>query len=58
MIEAYHNCIQLRGVRHFGTSMKTSTLTGEFIETDKTKRFYKDLNITLRILIKIKTITV
>ena len=42
MIEASHNCIQCRGVRHFGKSMKTSKLTGEFIETDKTRKEFYD----------------
>lgn len=42
MIEASHNCVQCRGVRHFGTSMKTSKLSGEFIETDKTRKEFYD----------------
>ena len=42
MIEVSHNCIQCKGVRHFGTSMKTSKLAGEFIETDKTRKEFYD----------------
>ena len=42
MIEASHNCVQCRGVGHQGTSMKTSKLTGEFIESNKTRNeFYE-----------------
>ena len=45
MIEASHNCVQCRGVRHYGTKMKTSKLSGEFIEEDKTrKEFYDFIN--------------
>ena len=42
MIEASHNCVQCRGIGHQGTSMKTSKLTGEFIESNKTRNeFYE-----------------
>tara|TARA_B110000003_G_scaffold230767_1_gene233026 strand:- start:150338 stop:151069 length:732 start_codon:yes stop_codon:yes gene_type:complete len=42
MIEASHNCVQCRGVNHQGTKMKTSKLTGEFIESNKTRNeFYE-----------------
>ena len=45
MIEASHNCVQCRGVRHFGTSMKTSKLSGELINSNKTRReFYDFIN--------------
>jgi GTP cyclohydrolase I len=45
MIEASHNCVQCRGVRHFGTSMKTSKLSGELINSNKTrKEFYDFIN--------------
>ena len=47
MIEAIHNCVQCRGVGHTGTKMKTSKLTGDFIESSKTRNefyeFIKDL---------------
>lgn len=42
MIEATHNCVQCRGVGHKGTIMKTSKLSGEFIESNKTRNeFYE-----------------
>jgi len=42
MIEAGHNCVQCRGVKHFGTNMKTSKLSGEFMGKDKTRHeFYE-----------------
>jgi GTP cyclohydrolase I len=42
MIEASHNCVQCRGVSHQGTKMKTSKLTGEFIDSTKTRNeFYE-----------------
>ena len=42
MIEASHNCVQCRGIGHQGTSMKTSKLTGEFIDSNKTRNeFYE-----------------
>ena len=42
MIEATHNCVQCRGVKHGGASMKTSKLTGAFY-TDPASRneFYE-----------------
>ena len=42
MIEATHNCVQCRGVKHGGASMKTSKLTGAF-KNDKATRaeFYE-----------------
>ena len=47
MIEATHNCVQCRGVGHSGTKMKTSKLTGDFIESAKTRNefyeFIKDI---------------
>ena len=42
MIAASHNCVQCRGVSHQGTKMKTSKLTGEFIDSTKTRNeFYE-----------------
>ena len=42
MIEATHNCVQCRGVKHGGASMKTSKLTGAFKENDATRaEFYE-----------------
>jgi len=42
MIEATHNCVQCRGVKHGGASMKTSKLTGAFKDNDATRaEFYE-----------------
>ena len=42
MIEATHNCVQCRGVKHGGASMKTSKLTGAFRDDDATRaEFYE-----------------
>jgi GTP cyclohydrolase I len=42
MIEATHNCVQCRGVKHGGASMKTSKLTGAFYKDNATRsEFYE-----------------
>ena len=42
MIEATHNCVQCRGVKHGGASLKTSILTGAFKEDPATRNeFYE-----------------
>ena len=42
MIEAGHNCVSCRGVMHSGASMKTSKLTGSFLEEDSARaEFYE-----------------
>jgi len=42
MIEATHNCVSCRGVKHQGASMKTSILTGCFLEEDSARlEFYE-----------------
>jgi GTP cyclohydrolase I len=42
MIEATHNCVQCRGVKHGGASMKTSKLTGAFKDDYATRaEFYE-----------------
>ena len=42
MIEATHNCVQCRGVKHGGASMKTSKLTGAFKNDTATRaEFYE-----------------
>jgi GTP cyclohydrolase I len=38
MIEATHNCVSCRGVKHRGASMKTAKLSGAFM-TDSSTRF-------------------
>ena len=40
MIDASHNCVQCRGVKHGGASMKTSKLTGAFKEDPATRAEY------------------
>jgi len=40
MIDATHNCVQCRGVKHGGASMKTSKLTGAFKEDAATRNEY------------------
>jgi len=42
MIEAGHNCVSCRGVKHQGASMKTAKLTGCFLEEDSARsEFYE-----------------
>ena len=42
MIDATHNCVQCRGVKHGGASMKTSKLTGAFKDDASTRNeFYE-----------------
>jgi len=40
MIDASHNCVQCRGVKHGGASMKTSKLTGAFKNDPSTRSEY------------------
>ena len=40
MIDATHNCVQCRGVKHGGATMKTSKLTGAFKEDPATRNEY------------------
>ena len=40
MIDASHNCVQCRGVKHGGASMKTSKLTGAFKDDPATRNEY------------------
>jgi len=40
MIDASHNCVQCRGVKHGGASMKTSKLTGAFKDDPSTRSEY------------------
>ena len=42
MIEAGHNCVSCRGTKHAGASMKTSKLSGSFLEEDSARaEFYE-----------------
>ena len=40
MIDATHNCVQCRGVKHGGATMKTSKLTGAFKDDPSTRNEY------------------
>ena len=41
-IDATHNCVSCRGVRHAGASMKTSKLSGSFLNEDSARaEFYE-----------------
>jgi len=42
MIEAEHNCVSCRGIKHQGASMKTAKLTGCFLDEDSARaEFYQ-----------------
>ena len=49
MIEATHNCVQCRGVKHVGASMKTAKLSGAFLNDGNARsefyQFIKGYNI-------------
>ena len=45
MIDATHNCVSCRGVKHQGASMKTAKLSGCFLEEDSARaEFYNFVN--------------
>ena len=42
MIEAGHNCVSCRGVKHQGATMKTAKLSGCFLDEDSARaEFYE-----------------
>ena len=46
MIDATHNCVSCRGVKHQGASMQTAKLTGCFLEEDSARaEFYKNIEL-------------
>ena len=46
MIDATHNCVSCRGVKHHGASMQTAKLTGCFLEEDAARAgFYKNIEL-------------
>ena len=46
MINATHNCVQCRGVKHKGASMQTAKLSGAFLEDAAARaEFYKNIDI-------------
>ena len=49
MINATHNCVSCRGVKHQGASMQTAKLTGCFLEEDSARaEFYKNIELALK----------
>jgi GTP cyclohydrolase I len=49
MINATHNCVSCRGVKHQGASMQTAKLTGCFLEEDSARaEFYKNIELSLK----------
>ena len=45
-INATHNCVSCRGVKHSGASMQTAKLSGCFLEEDSAKaEFYKNIEL-------------
>jgi GTP cyclohydrolase I len=46
MIDATHNCVSCRGVKHTGASMQTAKLSGCFLEEDAARaEFYKNIEL-------------
>ncbi len=46
MIDATHNCVSCRGVKHHGASMQTAKLSGCFLEEDGARaEFYKNIEL-------------
>lgn len=46
MINATHNCVSCRGVKHQGASMQTAKLTGCFLEEDSARaEFYTNIQL-------------
>jgi len=46
MIDATHNCVSCRGVKHHGASMQTAKLSGCFLQEDSARaEFYKNIEL-------------
>ena len=46
MIDATHNCVSCRGVKHQGASMQTAKLSGCFLKEDSARaEFYKNIEL-------------
>jgi GTP cyclohydrolase IA len=46
MIDATHNCVSCRGVKHHGASMQTAKLSGCFLDEDAARaEFYKNIEL-------------
>lgn len=49
MINATHNCVSCRGVKHYGASMQTTKLSGCFLNEDSAKaEFYKNIELSIQ----------
>lgn len=49
MIDATHNCVSCRGVKHQGASMQTAHLSGCFLNEDAARaEFYKNIELSLK----------
>ena len=49
MIDATHNCVSCRGVKHHGASMQTAKLSGCFLNEDAARaEFYKNIELAGR----------
>jgi GTP cyclohydrolase IA len=47
MIDATHNCVSCRGVKHQGASMQTAKLSGCFLDEDAARsEFYKNIELS------------
>ena len=48
MIDATHNCVSCRGVKHHGASMQTTKMSGEFEDKEmKVREFYKNIELAV-----------
>ena len=46
MVDATHNCVSCRGVKHSGASMQTAKLSGCFLKEDAARaEFYKNIEL-------------
>lgn len=49
-INATHNCVSCRGIKHVGASMQTAKLTGCFLEEDAARaEFYKNIELAYKL---------
>ena len=49
MVNATHNCVACRGVKHRGAAMQTAKLSGSFLHEDAARsEFYKNIELSLK----------
>jgi GTP cyclohydrolase I len=49
MVNATHNCVSCRGVKHAGAAMQTAQLSGCFLEEDSARaEFYKNIELSVK----------